>query len=555
MNQSFTWKQAITRLRKTVDTKTQFAALKFCHELPLTAPVILRSYHDALLFVIAYPFHNNTYQLALVELQRLVSLLRDHKDKNRWQYALSGSGLPYSEIRCQYSASLVQWLLHAYPKQIVPVESGASHEMFRELCQVALPGIEFHDTTQGHHNIWSRIRLLSLHHRNVNSLQWLLDMIDQQDWPPLLKDQVYDRLKIFVCWKSTDENVSRTFLRRPVSTVHFRNPVREKPDSLFILRQKVSKPLTLSGMEKTELVNMMRTSLALYARETDPVTFADPDETFLYDLGDGLQIALTGMLKERRLSLESYIGYMAFKNGLPVSYGGGWIWGHRCKIGINIYPPFRGGDSDTLFCQILRLYFQVHAVRRFVVKPYQFGKGNPEGLKSGAFWFYYKIGFRPVNEDIKKMAESEWKKISAGKKYRSPVSVLKSFTACNKEWEPVKTSLPFIDADKVSITVTKMINQQFSGNRKRAIESCMKALRSFLGLKSLPKLQPLERKVWHNWSLLFASMPETDRWNKTARKKFQHILELKANGNELDFIRELQGHADFWKSLLKMPFV
>jgi hypothetical protein len=73
------------------------------------------------------------------------------------------------------------------------------------------------------------------------------------------------------------------------------------------------------------------------------------------------------------------------------------------------------------------------------------------------------------------MADAEWIKISAGKNYRSPETVLKSFTACNKEWEPVKSRLHFIDADKVSITVTKMINQQFAGNRKFAIESCMMA--------------------------------------------------------------------------------
>jgi hypothetical protein len=132
------------------------------------------------------------------------------------------------------------------------------------------------------------------------------------------------------------------------------------------------------------------------------------------------------------------------------------------------------------------------------------------------------------------------------------VSVLKSFTSCNKEWEPVKTSLHFIDADKVSITVTKMINNQFGGNRKLAIEICMKELRSFLGLKRLPKLQPLERKVWHNWSLLFASMPETDRWNTAVRKKYLQLLELKARGNEMDFIRLHQEQDDFWKSLLKM---
>ena len=76
----------------------------------------------------------------------------------------------------------------------------------------------------------------------------------------------------------------------------------------------------------------------------------------------------------------------------------------------------------------MRLYYQVYHVRRFVVKPYQFGKRNPEGLKSGAFWFYYKLGFRPVREDIRKISGLEWNKIKSDTKYRTPISVLKRLT-------------------------------------------------------------------------------------------------------------------------------
>ena len=34
---------------------------------------------------------------------------------------------------------------------------------------------------------------------------------------------------------------------------------------------------------------------------------------------------------------------------------------------------------------------------RFVVEPSQFGGTNKEGLLSGAFWFYYRLGFRPID--------------------------------------------------------------------------------------------------------------------------------------------------------------
>lgn len=106
---------------------------------------------------------------------------------------------------------------------------------------------------------------------------------------------------------------------------------------------------------------------------------------------------------------------MAFKNGIPVSYGGGWILGTSCKIGVNIYPAFRKGESAWMFCQVLRLYHQNFKVSYFYVNPYQFGKGNPEGLKSGAFWFYYRLGFRPVQTDINVLSKTEWKKINTDK--------------------------------------------------------------------------------------------------------------------------------------------
>lgn len=66
-----------------------------------------------------------------------------------------------------------------------------------------------------------------------------------------------------------------------------------------------------------------------------------------------------------------------------------------------------------MFAEVLRLYQRLYKVQRFVVKPYQFGKGNKEGLQSAAFWFYYKLGFRPQDERIAALAEAEYKKAAA----------------------------------------------------------------------------------------------------------------------------------------------
>ena len=552
MNNVKAWKQALVNLRSANDAECRLEYLITCASYQIPGPAILKAYHDQLLLILARAFDKKTNLLAETELMRIVYLLRMHEQRKTWQHSLTNSGLPYTEMRCQYSASMVKWVIETFPDHLLPIDADSNREIFRQLSQAALPGIEFHHATQGKYNIWNRIKWLSGFYKDTRALQWLINLIDQQDWTTVLKDQLYDGLKIFVSWKLGNEKTGITFARLPVKSVFYTKPDKLITDPSAILKKKVSGPLNCSLEGKLSLLSTIRCCLAFYARETDPVSHADTEETFLYEMGDGLQIALTGMVKERKLALESYIGYMAFKNGIPLSYGGGWIWGHRCKIGINIFPPFRGKDSDKLFCQIMRLYFQVYNVRCFVVKPYQFGKGNPEGLKTGAFWFYYKLGFRPVNAEIRKIAELEYDKIKSTKKYRTPVSLLRKFTACNKEWKPEKTNHLFIDADKVSIAITEMIKKTFSGDRILAIKKSMGELKRFLGLKRLPNFKPVEKKVWGNWCLLFVCMPGTESWTRADRKKFQQILFLKAKGNELDFIRELQKHKKFWTSIQEM---
>jgi hypothetical protein len=544
-----TWQKAISKLRRAGNATIQFEALLFCSQQKIFNPGTLKNYHDALLFVCAYPYNQKNYMAATEELKRLTSLVKHHQHNKRWQYALSGSGLPFSEIRCQYSADLIQWLLKKFPEQVRPVESDEPGDAVRAICRALLPAIEFHLSATGNWNTWNRIKLLSGHYHNPAALKWLLNLLSSPKLNPLLKDKLYDELKIFVKWELRDDQYNRSSLRLPASKIHFRKPGKRKIKIHSFINEPLKKSLTLKSDEKEELIDIIRASLAFYQRETDPVTYADPSETSLFEMGDGLQIVLTGMNRERRLSIESYIGFMAFKNGIPTAYGGGWIFGYRCEIGINIYPPFRGGESEKLFCHVIQLYHQYFKLRKFIVKPYQFGKGNPEGINSGAFRFYYKLGFRPVEKTIKKLADKEWKKITASKSYRSAESVLKKFTACNLEWETPKSNVGLLTADLISKAVTQMINERYKGNRDKAIRNCIGNLNSFLKIHENARMDIIEKKVRQNWSLLFSCLQGTEKWNTVQRKKFLHILQLKSKGNERDFIVSLQRHVAFRLSL------
>ena len=75
-----------------------------------------------------------------------------------------------------------------------------------------------------------------------------------------------------------------------------------------------------------------------------------------YQLARGVSIALMGMVPPRRSPIDCYMGYMVFKNGLPVAYAGSWILFDSGRIGLNIFPSYRGGESKYIFEQVLKLH-------------------------------------------------------------------------------------------------------------------------------------------------------------------------------------------------------
>ena len=100
-----------------------------------------------------------------------------------------------------------------------------------------------------------------------------------------------------------------------------------------------------------------------------PMVIADPARVAWYDLPRGASIALYVQQALHRSPLDAHVGFVLFKNGLPVGYVGGWPFLGSCRIGINIFAPYRGGESAYLFCQVLRTYARLFGVDRFVAAP------------------------------------------------------------------------------------------------------------------------------------------------------------------------------------------
>jgi hypothetical protein len=281
--------------------------------------------------------------------------------------------------------------------------------------------------------------------------------------------------------------------------------------------------------------------LASLGRETDPIALAYPEGVEWHEVGRGTSIALYTMRPERRDPLDSQVGMMLFKNGLPVGYGGGWPFMGLCRIGVNIFPAYRGGESALLFGQVLRVYGQRFGVRRFVVEPTQFGGTNLEGLRSGAFWFYYRLGFRPVEARAAMRARAEHERMKADPDYRTPVAALRRFADTDLELVPDDDAGPVCEPAHLSAAVTTLINARYRGDRTAAEADSARKVARALDVRNLAKWTSPRRRGFLALAPLIAQIPGLDRWPAADRRAVVALIRAKG-GDEFDFHARLSRH-------------
>lgn len=554
MNSSLTI-ESVKQLRELCNrigdpyTKIKQDLLKLFSLQALTTVNVIKEYHDCLLFLLAYPENAILLQMANRELDRIAEtakkMIEGKNDTKRRQ--LYGTGIEHTTILSSFTFPIIKWLQENYSDKIGLYSVDGDYKTGIETFKILLPPAE-HDTLTKK-NLSLKEWIDTLKGKNKSALGWLIRLIDDCDCKEEIKEQLFSNLKIFVSIDLSCPLPSRTFGRSIKQEIFFhKTDLIRKVDALKVFSGPVGEPINISAKEKQGIVATQRLILLSLFRETDPVTSANTEETLLFDMGRGIRIALTCMIPSKRYPFESYIGYMAFKNEMPVSYGGGWIFGNRSRIGVNVFAPYRGGESALLFCQILRLYHQYFGVNSFTVDPYQIGKNNPEGLKSGAFWFYYRLGFRPQQSKYKTLAESEYEKISDNRSYHSPLNVMKQLANAVMQ---INIEEMVLDADpaEISLSVTEFIANTFEGDRKKAEHHCTKKMISLLGIKDFKKHFESEKDLFTQQSLMYAQLDEIKNWNVADKKLLAKIMLAKGGENEVKYIQALLKHRNLHESL------
>jgi len=427
----------------------------------------LLAYHDTLLFLRAHPSDRAMLSAVEAQMQRLAAFLRPRRGRHAER--LQEQGLPFVEMTPRFTHDCVRWLMsHPHCRLLLDSFADDAKADLNAILSLTLPSVERSETTAG---LANDALIETLRVPKGRELAFVVAELSRLDALPFVKDRLFDELDLFVRITPTDRRFSKAFSRLPMSAVHFQTDLVRDFDAVALMNQALPAPRTLDRQALDEVVRAIRTSLVLTVRETDPGTYLDERALRVFDLERGLTVAIYGMTAERQLPLESYVGFTLFKNGLASAYGGAWVFGPRAGFGMNIFEPYRGGESGLMMCQVLRTYRQAFGVDFFEVDAHQFGLDNPDGIATGAFWFYYRYGFRPLDAQLAQLAERERAKIRATPGHRSSEKTLLRLTGSNVALNFGRTRPPHVF--DLMAPVTRMVGQRWRGDRVAAERDCI----------------------------------------------------------------------------------
>jgi len=401
-----------------------------------------------------------------------------------------------------------------------------------------------------------------------SDLCWLVERFERLEASPELRERAFDGLDLKVGWRLKDAGASRTFARFPKRRLFYQKDALHRA---VRLRELMARPLpagrsrgaaasskgngTLSVAEARPLLDACRVTLCVRRREIDTLSYVNEHEVSLFRLERGIDLAVFGMRPERRLPIESYIGFVLARNRVPVGYGGGWVFCDRSEIGVNIFDEFRGGESALLFGQVLRVYHQYFGARRFVVDPYQFGAGNTEAIRSGAFWFYDRLGFRPLDEKLRSLADGERARIQQDRSYRSPAKVLRRLARSKLVFDmDVDGGLDKSDValSDVGIAVTRWIGERFDGDRQAAERWALRRAASDLNVRGLATWPSDERASFGRLSVLLGPIRRLSGWSDAEKKTLVALMRAKGGVRERSYVWKLRRHGRLRAALAEL---
>ncbi len=329
---------------------------------------------------------------------------------------------------------------------------------------------------------------------------------------------------------------------------------RIRPDLREVCRKNPVSDTLLEGARARQLAGFAREALITRSRDIDAIAHADPRDARIIDWGD-FQVGVVGMVPERRSLLRCQCGFLVLRNGVPIGYGSICGLFGTAEVAFNVFESFRGGDTAMVFARVVATCHHVLGSDTIMMDPYQLGHENEEGLASGAWWFYQKLGFVPHDPALIALADRELSKMKKKKGYRTDIKTLARLATGSMYLHLGKVRhdvLGEIDRGAVGLAVTRLLSKRFGGDRERGIRTCAREAAELLGGGPDRSWSRDERAAWDNWSPLVLTLPGTARWTDDQRRALVDVIRKKGARREAGFALAFDAHKPLRRSILEL---
>lgn len=531
------------------DRVAKRAALVALTARPIRDPALLLRFHEALCFLRAYPDDAEILRIVESTLESFgerVEALRSTGPTDDAE-ALDETGIARTTIFCPYSHPAARWLANRFPDQAEIDWDDETEERLGSLLPILIRLADEESVeVGGSYRAWVAA---AKGHEARSDLGWILDRLERAPIQASARRALYDGLQLRTRWELQETPASRTLAKVPVprnffnrgALVRYRGPLTRRLPGPPV-------PVRFAGPEEAaRLLDAARAAVAVRYREIHGFNFADPNDVLVADVGRGVHVAWFGLLQEHRLPLRAHYGYLLLKNGVPIGYGDASLLFDWAEIAFNIFETFRAGESAFVFVRLLAFLHQHFRVRTFHLNRYQIGHGNEEAIASGAFWFYYKLGFRPKRPDLLRLSTDERRRIARAPTYRSPRETLERFCQDGMVVE-VKGGDPASRAFDVERLGLRVVAEMTRNPGRKGVGAMARSL----GLTRWGSWPRAERLAFERLAPVLAGIPDLTDWSLRERRALVDIIRAKGGPREADYIRRMQAHRRLRHSLLRL---
>lgn len=503
--------------------------------------------HEVLLFLYAYPDDERVFSM----VRRMLEAFASRADLQRHRRALENSGISGTDTVYPFAASTARWLANRAGSALT-VEWGSTEDVTALETRLPLLTLWAERSVFDEPPLGMRAWLDRLKGTETDAA-FLVRRSAAVTGTNLEGDELYDELSLTLRISAGPAAPNRTCARvagHPLTVQ--RGPLRTaRPD----LRSDMLVPprgiRRITGRAAIELIDLSREAMVTRSRDLYCFAAADPADIRIVDCGDGLEFACMGVQPEQRLLLDTVHGFLTLRNGVPIGYAlFGTLW-RSAEVAYNVFESFRGGEAAWVYGRLLATLRAMFGIDTVTIDPYQLGHHNDEGLESGAWWFYYKLGFRPRDPDIAALADREAGRVRKQPGYRTSQTVLRRLVAANMFFStgaPREDVLGALDTRRIALAVTGLIARRFGSGREAAASAFADEAAGLLGVSHWRRLSPGRRLWWKRWAPIVALL-RVHAWSEPDRLALRDVILAKGGRRESDYVALFDAHPKLGQTL------